>query len=63
MPIIKPIGDLGLENLLVANAWGFPEIGQETNDAAPGIKQLGFERLVVVEDPDGNLVEVQEKGA
>ena len=62
--IAKRIGEAGQTSVAVANGWGFGEAAKmsetETDALVMGQELVGFPKLLVIEDPDGNLIEVQQ---
>lgn len=62
--VTKKIG-LGAEGIkAVENAWGFGETAgvtdEQREELIEGQKLIGFSELIAIEDPDGNILEVQQ---
>ncbi|KAF2183936.1 Glyoxalase/Bleomycin resistance protein/Dihydroxybiphenyl dioxygenase [Zopfia rhizophila CBS 207.26] len=66
--IIKRRGELDWSpetgNRLFTGAWGFSdlddeEVQKDIEAAMPGIEVIGFKELIIIADPDNNLIEVQ----
>ena len=59
--IIKPVGVKATPNSPVANAFGVGAARVEVQQAIlDGAELIGFDRVLLVEDPDGNLIEIQQ---
>lgn len=62
--IIKRIGEPGIGNERVENALGVGKLAttdpKEKEALAFGQDMVGFSQLLVLEDPDGNMIEVQQ---
>lgn len=60
--ILKPVGVDPAPKGPIANAFG---VGDVPNDAADeivaGLEGIGFKDVLIVEDPDGNIVEIYEQ--
>jgi lactoylglutathione lyase len=71
--IIKRVGEMDLtghteESRLLGAAWGFTDLSNEETQkdavkAAPGLEAIGFRMFLVVADPDGNMLEVQQQSS
>lgn len=59
--IVKGVGKDLSTNAGVAQAYGLGEDAMEDQVIAQGIKTIGFEKFLLVADPDGNLVEIQQQ--
>ncbi len=58
--IVKRVGDPVDLNGVIPPAFGVPD--PASRDAAiPGVEQLGFLAFLIIADPDGNILEVQEQ--
>ena len=60
--IVKPLGVKGTTpNSALANAFGVGAAGADVQQAVfKGAELIGFDNALVVEDPDGNLIEIQQ---
>lgn len=66
VPILKHVGEMPTTDgdAIVARAWGFdPDVPEEVKSALAGIAGIGFQDFVIVADPDGNLLEVQQQAS
>ncbi|KAK5167632.1 uncharacterized protein LTR77_007331 [Saxophila tyrrhenica] len=62
--IVKPAGEEVQWDSLGARAFGFDELHssvQKAREAIKGVGMIGFSTFVLIEDPDGNLLEVQQQ--
>ncbi|KAK7179458.1 lactoylglutathione lyase [Paraphaeosphaeria sporulosa] len=69
--IIKRAGEIDLtgqteESRLLGAAWGFADLSNEETQkdamkAAPGLEVIGFRTFLIIADPDGNMLEVQQQ--
>lgn len=60
--ILRPVGEDIARGGDAARAYGFGGTSlRETRAAAAGIEVIGFANFLLVADPDGNLVEIQNK--
>lgn len=59
--IVKGLGANPQPGDPVSQAYGLGNDVAEAMAALAGIKQIGFENFLLVEDPDGNLVEIQQQ--
>lgn len=59
--ILKPVGEEIDPDSAAATAYGFGSNLQEARAAATGIEAIGFANFLLVTDPDGNLVEIQNQ--
>lgn len=59
VPILKPVGEDPDISGPIANAFGVGDVAeQEAREIIAGLRGIGFQYALVVEDPDGNLVEI-----
>jgi len=62
--IVKPVGEKVKWGTEGAVAFGFDEAHSTVKDARAalaGIEQIGFDYFLLIKDPDGNLIEVQQQ--
>ena len=59
--ILKPIGEDVKPESALAKAYGFGSSLREARAAAKGIEAIGFKYFLLVADPDGNVVEIQQQ--
>ena len=64
--IVKKIGDEAALNSPVAEAFGLGSNDTSSGEAElentiAGIAMIGFSQFLLVEDPDGNLIEIQQQ--
>jgi hypothetical protein len=58
--IVKRVGASVDLNGVIPPAFGVPD-PPERDAAIPGIEKLGFLEFLIIADPDGNLLEVQQQ--
>lgn len=71
MRTIKRTGEMDFtgqteDSQVLGKAWGFADLSNEETQkdvarAAPGLEAIGFRSFIVIADPDGNLLEVQQQ--
>lgn len=59
--VLKAVGEEIAPDSEAATAYGFGANLQEARAAGAGIEAIGFAKFLLVTDPDGNLVEVQNQ--
>ena len=57
--IVKRVNEMPQQPSDVATAFGLADEADEASKALEGIAQIGFSGFLIIEDPDGNLIEVQ----
>ncbi|KAJ4349334.1 uncharacterized protein N0V89_007948 [Didymosphaeria variabile] len=69
--VIKRTGEVDFsgqteESRILGLAWGFGDLTNEetqkdVEEGTPGLEAIGFRSFIVIADPDGNLLEVQQQ--
>ncbi|EPE36506.1 Glyoxalase/Bleomycin resistance protein/Dihydroxybiphenyl dioxygenase [Glarea lozoyensis ATCC 20868] len=58
--IVKRVGDAAHAESVIPAAFGFPD-KDAFQEASPGLQMLGFDGVLIIADPDGNLLEVMQQ--